>query len=102
MHRMSLSGGAGFLGCQLYRKLVHCGHKVVCLNNQLTGQQLSIEVRGDPLGFSCCHDVVPWTEVVCGPQCMRARGARLHRPERQRSLPQPHSNGREEICHESL
>ena len=42
MKRILVSGGAGFLGAHLCKKLLDLGHHVVCLDNFCTGHRLSV------------------------------------------------------------
>ncbi|HVL33104.1 MAG TPA: NAD-dependent epimerase/dehydratase family protein, partial [Actinomycetota bacterium] len=41
--RIVVTGGAGFIGTHLCRRLVHDGHEVVCVDNFLTGRRSNIE-----------------------------------------------------------
>ena len=46
--RVLVTGGCGFLGSHLCRRLVAQGHEVICLDNFFTSQKTN--VRGGPLG----------------------------------------------------
>ncbi|TFL14267.1 SDR family oxidoreductase [Pusillimonas caeni] len=54
-----VTGGAGFLGSHLCRRLVGEGHQVVCVDNFQTGRRANIEsLLGNPLFSLLRHDVV--------------------------------------------
>ncbi|MEX0613392.1 MAG: NAD-dependent epimerase/dehydratase family protein, partial [Pirellulales bacterium] len=42
IHRILVTGGAGFLGSHLCERLVHEGHDVVCLDNFFTSQKTNV------------------------------------------------------------
>lgn len=43
MSRVLVTGGAGFIGSHLCKRLVDEGHEVICLDNLFTGSKLNIE-----------------------------------------------------------
>ena len=61
--RILVTGGAGFLGSHLCRRLVAEGHEVMCLDNFFTSQRLTIADLLDKPNFELIrHDVtVPFT-----------------------------------------
>lgn len=49
MQRIVITGGAGFIGSHLCRKMLSLGHAVVCVDNLLTGALENIsELKNDP------------------------------------------------------
>jgi UDP-glucuronate decarboxylase len=42
LKRILVTGGAGFLGSQLCRRLVEEGHDVICLDNFFTSQKTNV------------------------------------------------------------
>ena len=42
LHRILVTGGAGFLGQHLCRRLVREGHEVICMDNFFTSQRSSV------------------------------------------------------------
>lgn len=66
LKRILVTGGAGFLGSHLCRRLVDKGHDVICLDNLFTSQKRNIEPLMDCHNFEFIrHDVtIPvWLEV---------------------------------------
>ena len=58
MKRVLVTGGAGFLGSHLCRKLLNEGAEVICLDNFHTGlEQNVIEHAANPNFTTVCHDV---------------------------------------------
>ncbi|MEK7615715.1 MAG: UDP-glucuronic acid decarboxylase family protein [Patescibacteria group bacterium] len=57
-----ITGGAGFVGSHLCERLLADGHKVICLDNLLTGSKKNIEHLLDDKNFSFVeHDIIePW------------------------------------------
>ena len=56
--RILVTGGAGFLGAHLCRRLVSAGHDVICLDNFFTSQKLNIADLLDKPNFELVrHDV---------------------------------------------
>ena len=59
-----MTGGAGFLGSHLCEKLLADGHRVICVDNFLTGQRRNISHLGDDPGFRLIeHDITRPLEV---------------------------------------
>lgn len=59
-----VTGGAGFLGSHLCEKLLADGHRVICVDNFLTGQRKNIAHLGDDPGFRLIeHDITRPLEV---------------------------------------
>ena len=53
-----VTGGAGFLGSHLCDKLIELGHKVICLDNLLTGSMQNIShLQNNPHFLFIKHDV---------------------------------------------
>ena len=53
-----ITGGAGFLGSHLCEKLLSLGHKVICMDNLLTGTEMNIKSPKDDSNFDFIeHDV---------------------------------------------
>ncbi|MEY4044180.1 MAG: hypothetical protein RL644_448 [Actinomycetota bacterium] len=58
MHRVLVTGGAGFLGSHLCRRLLHEGHDVLCVDNLFTGSKHNIlDLFGNPRFEFLRHDV---------------------------------------------
>ncbi|MEE9466636.1 MAG: NAD-dependent epimerase/dehydratase family protein, partial [Candidatus Neomarinimicrobiota bacterium] len=57
--RILVTGGAGFLGSHLCRRLVTAGHEVICLDNFYTGSKQNVlDLMNNP-GFELLrHDIV--------------------------------------------
>lgn len=54
-----VSGGAGFIGSHLCERLLQEGHRVICVDNLLTGSERNIEHLVGREGFQfVCHDVI--------------------------------------------
>jgi len=65
--RVVVTGGSGFLGSHLCETLLEQGHKVLCLDNLITGKTENIEhLRGNPRFEFVKHDVTE-TILVDGP-----------------------------------
>lgn len=50
--RVLVTGGAGFLGSHLCRRLVAQGHEVVCLDNFFTSQKTNVKAAAQPCALS--------------------------------------------------
>ena len=58
-HRILVTGGAGFLGSNLCRRLVNEGHEVICMDNFFTSSRHNISDLLDKPNFELIrHDVV--------------------------------------------
>lgn len=58
MKRILVTGGAGFLGSHLCKKLLHDGHEVICVDNFFTGSKRNIvELMNNPYFELIRHDV---------------------------------------------
>ena len=58
VQRILVTGGAGFLGSHLCRRLVKEGHEVICLDNFFTSQKSNIaDLMGRPNFELVRHDV---------------------------------------------
>ena len=58
IHRILISGGAGFLGSHLCERLVEQGHDVVCLDNFFTSQKTNVShLLGRPNFDLVRHDI---------------------------------------------
>ncbi|CAM9134983.1 unnamed protein product [Ectocarpus sp. 12 AP-2014] len=56
--RVLVTGGAGFLGSHLCRRLLDEGHQVICLDNFFTSQKLNIQDLFDRPNFEFVrHDI---------------------------------------------
>jgi UDP-glucuronate decarboxylase len=57
--RILVTGGAGFIGSHLCKKLVKKGHTVICVDNLLTGNKRNIEELIEKRNFNfLLHDVI--------------------------------------------
>ncbi|HEV2969117.1 MAG TPA: UDP-glucuronic acid decarboxylase family protein [Pirellulales bacterium] len=66
LHRILVTGGAGFLGSHLCERLVAEGHDVICLDNFFTSQKTNVSHLLEQPNFELVrHDVVHpiWLEV---------------------------------------
>ena len=66
IHRILVTGGAGFLGSHLCERLVDAGHDVICLDNFFTSQKSNVvHLLGRPNFELIRHDVTQpiWLEV---------------------------------------
>ena len=56
--RILITGGAGFLGSHLCRKLLKSGHEIICLDNFFTGNKNNLFDLMDNHNFEILrHDV---------------------------------------------
>jgi UDP-N-acetylglucosamine/UDP-N-acetylgalactosamine 4-epimerase len=72
--RVLVTGGAGFIGSNLVESLLHCGNRVVCLDNFSTGKRKNIEefldnphfqlIEGDIRNYDDCLKAVENIEIV--------------------------------------
>lgn len=54
-----VAGGAGFLGAHLCRRLLREGHRVICLDNFLTGSKAAVaDLEDDPAFSLIQHDII--------------------------------------------
>jgi UDP-glucuronate decarboxylase len=54
-----VTGGAGFLGSQLCRRIIDAGHNVICVDNLQTGRRKNIEpLVGSPRFRLITHDII--------------------------------------------
>lgn len=66
--RILVTGGAGFIGANLCRRLIGDGHEVVCLDNLLTGRERNIADLAGTANFTFIrHDVVEPFPFGIGP-----------------------------------
>ena len=64
MHRILITGGAGFIGSHLCRRFLNEGMEVVCMDNLLTGRLENIEDLFGRSGFDFVkHDVTDFIHV---------------------------------------
>ncbi|NNE36749.1 MAG: NAD-dependent epimerase/dehydratase family protein, partial [Gammaproteobacteria bacterium] len=57
-NRILVTGGAGFLGSHLCKKLLALGHEVICVDNFYTGSKRNISELQDNPNFELIrHDV---------------------------------------------
>jgi UDP-glucuronate decarboxylase len=66
LHRILVTGGAGFLGSHLCERLVDAGHDIVCLDNFFTSQKENVtHLLGRPNFELIRHDITQplWLEV---------------------------------------
>ncbi len=64
--KILITGGAGFIGSNLCKKLLERGDEVICLDNLFTGRKENIEDLFDYKGFSFIeHDVVNPIFIDC-------------------------------------
>ncbi|MGE0431627.1 MAG: UDP-glucuronic acid decarboxylase family protein [Planctomycetota bacterium] len=59
MHRIAVTGGAGFIGSHLCRRLHSDGHEVICIDNCYSGRKANIaDLIGSPRFEFVRHDIV--------------------------------------------
>ena len=64
LHRILVTGGAGFLGSHLCERLIEQGHEVVSLDNYFTGAKANIaHLLGNPRFEALRHDVITPIEL---------------------------------------
>src|SRR4030042_4132819 len=58
MKRILVTGGAGFIGSHLCKKLLETGHEVICVDNFFTGSKRNLEKLLDDHYFELIrHDI---------------------------------------------
>ncbi len=58
MKRVLITGGAGFLGSHLSKRVLHEGHEVICLDNFYTGRRSNVlDLISNPMFEILRHDV---------------------------------------------
>jgi UDP-N-acetylglucosamine/UDP-N-acetylgalactosamine 4-epimerase len=72
--RVLVTGGAGFIGSNLVESLLHCGNRVICLDNFSTGKRKNIEgfldnphfqlIEGDIRNYDDCLKAVENIKIV--------------------------------------
>ena len=66
MKRILVTGGAGFIGNHLCRRLLSEGNYVICLDNFFTGLKKHIEDMLDNPNFELVeHDIVDPIDIAC-------------------------------------
>ncbi len=66
MKKILVTGGAGFVGSHLCKKLIETGNEVICLDNLFTGgKQNIIDLLDNPRFTFVLHDVTNpfWVQV---------------------------------------
>jgi UDP-glucuronate decarboxylase len=62
--RILITGGAGFIGSNLCEKLLNDGHKIICVDNLLTGNIKNIENLFVNSNFKFInHDIIDYLEI---------------------------------------
>jgi UDP-glucuronate decarboxylase len=62
--RILITGGAGFIGSNLCEKLLNDGHKIICVDNLLTGNIKNIEHLFENSNFKFInHDIINYLEL---------------------------------------
>ena len=74
MSKVLVTGGAGFIGSNLCRKLLEAGHKVIAVDNLITGDRRNLkELNSHPNFRFIKHDITePW------PQTLNSQLSSLH------------------------
>jgi UDP-glucuronate decarboxylase len=62
--RVLVTGGAGFIGSHLCRRLIHAGHEVLCVDNFYTGTRRNIAELLDHPRFELMRHDVSWPLYV--------------------------------------
>ena len=64
MKTILITGGAGFIGSNLCEKLLNDGHKIICLDNLITGNLINIEHLLNNRNFKFInHDIIEPLEI---------------------------------------
>ena len=64
--RILITGGAGFLGSHLSKRLIEEGHVVICMDNFFTGNKLNFQALLENPNFEMMrHDVTDPFKVEC-------------------------------------
>jgi UDP-glucuronate decarboxylase len=62
--RILITGGAGFIGSNLCEKLLNYGHKIICVDNLLTGNIKNIEHLFENSNFKFInHNIINYLEI---------------------------------------
>ena len=66
MKRILVAGGAGFVGSNLCRKLISCGHEVICVDSLITGSKENIdELLEHPMFHFVQSDIISLQPYRC-------------------------------------
>lgn len=64
MKKILITGGAGFIGSNLCERLLNDGHKIICLDNLMTGNMKNIEHLLNNNKFTFInHDITTYLEI---------------------------------------
>jgi UDP-glucuronate decarboxylase len=64
MKTIVITGGAGFIGSNICEKLLNDGHKIICIDNLLTGNMQNIEYLLNHSNFTFInHDIIQPLEI---------------------------------------
>ena len=64
MKKILITGGAGFIGSNLCEKLLNDGHKIICLDNLMTGNMKNIEHLLNNNKFTFInHNIITYLEI---------------------------------------
>ena len=82
--RIMITGGAGFIGSHLSRKLLAQGHEVLCVDNFYTGARRNIEELLDNRRFELLR--IASVDLLPGEAAVVQRLASLLSPAKARSI----------------